>query len=382
MENKEQVCSYALSRIFSYEPRIAHAIVEQLGDAAGIFSFDRDSLFELLGPFNRYRDAITSFSLDEAAADLARLAGEGYRYLHSGHPDFPEALSVCEDAPVGFFVRSEDSFGNIFGREAISVVGTRDMSSYGKEWCRRVVTALGGTRQRPTIVSGLALGVDITAHLAALENGLPTIAVLGNGAGMIYPACHSDYAERIIHTPCSAVITEYPPGACVSPVNFLCRNRIIAGLSKATVLVESRLRGGGMTTARQASSYGRDVFTVPGRNDDVRSQGCNLLIQAQLASPVIDAASFVRALGYSADAGCAAGRARPDISGMRAMTGVEIDMAGRLLSAIRSKRDVTVTELSSMTGVQYGCLMAILGRLEADGMINIDMLQRCSINTR
>lgn len=381
MENKEKVCSYALSRIFSYEPRIAHAIVEGLGDASSLFSLDRDSLFELLGPFNKYREAVSSFSLDKAAAELDGVEVRGYRYLYSALPEYPEALSVCEDAPVGFFVRSEDSFANIFGRESVSVVGTRDMTSYGAEWCRKVVDILGCTRQRPTIVSGLALGVDITAHLGALKNGLPTIAVLGNGAGTVYPACHGDYAERIAHTPCSAVITEYPPGADVSPVNFLCRNRIIAGLSKATVLVESRIKGGGMTTARQASSYGRDVFSVPGRNDDVMSKGCNLLIQTQIASPILDGRSFLNALGYTPEKIRKASSDRPLAKIERGMTAQEIEIAGRLLSIIRANRGITVSDLSGRTGMQYSSLITMLCRLEADGMINIDLLQRCSINS-
>ena len=124
------------------------------------------------------------------------------------------------------------------------------------------------------IVSGLALGVDITAHAAALEGGLPTVGVSPVGIDDVYPRRHVPFVERMCATPGCALVTDYPPGTFPAAFSFIRRNRIIAGLAGSTVLIESRIKGGGMITARLAAGYGRDVFAVPGRIDDIRSQGC------------------------------------------------------------------------------------------------------------
>lgn len=381
MENIETVASFALSRIFRYEPRLAKAIVETLGSAEAIFRLDKDGLFEALGPFNKYREPIAGTSLDKASQELDDILKDGYSYIPHCHPDFPRNLSFCEDAPVGFFLRSDDSPANIFSGDRISIVGTRDITPYGKEWCKRLATALAETEEKPAIVSGLAYGVDINAHIGALENGLRTISVLGNGIGSIYPAMHASYADRICHTPGCGIITEYPPGADVTATNFLCRNRIIAGMSRATILVESKLRGGGMTTARQASSYSRDVFAIPGRSDDVFSQGCNCLIQSRLAEPIISVEEFISSLGYrhvgASGKKTAAMNPKDYYSG--SMDTNKIDAASRILLMIRGSRGIAVSEIAASLRLPYHEVIALVTRLEGDGFIEVDILQRCSI---
>lgn len=381
MENIETVASFALSRIFRYEPRLAKAIVETLGSAEAIFRLDKDGLFEALGPFNKYREPIVNTSLDKASQELDDILKDGYSYIPHCHPDFPRNLSFCEDAPVGFFLRSDDSPANIFSGDRISIVGTRDITPYGREWCRRLTSALGETEEKPAIVSGLAYGVDINAQVGALDNGLKTISVLGNGIGSIYPAMHASYADRICHTPGCGIITEYPPGADVTATNFLCRNRIIAGMSRATILVESKLRGGGMTTARQASSYSRDVFAIPGRSDDVFSQGCNCLIQSHLAEPINSVEEFIDGLGYH-HVGTAVNKAAamaPKDYYSGSMDANKIDLASRILLMVRKNRGIAVSEMADSLHLPYHEVIALVTRLEGDGFIEVDILQRCSI---
>lgn len=379
MKYPEEICTYALSRIFLREPKLSRAVIETMGSAGELFALDGNGLYEALGPFFRYREAISGTDLDKVGKELERITGEtGTRYLWHGHPDFPQALSGCDDAPVGFFFRSSDDPAGIFNRESVSVVGTRDMSPYGRQWCGNVVKALSETEERPTIVSGLAYGVDITAQMKALETGLPTIAVLGNGVGSIYPAQHASHAEKIAGTKGCAIIWEYPPGTDVLAVNFLARNRIIAGMSRATVLVESKIHGGGMTTARIASSYGRDVFAVPGRNDDIRSQGCNALIQSHIAEALADTGPFLKSIGYRH---LKASRTAEGVGVQTAsISGTDIDTAGKLLLRIRSNRGITVEELASGSGLAPHRARAILTGLEADGIIDVDILGRCTIN--
>ena len=366
----EDAGSFALSRIFRWKPRLARVIVEKFGDACSVFGLTEEQLKEAMGPYSSYPHDIAGTSLKEEMAELERLRDRGYNWIGFDNENFPISLNECDDGPMGLFVRSSSDIGSVFSPEMISVVGTRDISSYGSQWCRKTVEALALSRQRPSIVSGLAFGVDITAHLAALREGLPTIAVLGTGIDRIYPTRHESFARMIIQTPSSAIVSEYPPGTSVTATNFLYRNRIIAGLSKATVLVESRLKGGGMSTARQAASYNRDVFAVPGRNDDVRSQGCNYLIGANIASALISPDFLLDALDYDG------GKRRTQGSRHKPPEGKD----RIILDKIRSCRGIGIEQIAQQTGFPYGETSSSVYRMEAEGLIEIDIMQCCSIN--
>jgi len=380
MIRREDVCVFALGKIFCYEPRLAKALVDGLGSASDVFSMTEDQLFELFGPFSKYREVIGAVNLDAEAETLEKILSDGCRYMTYDNAAFPGLLKQCEDAPIGLFVKGSDTLENIFGREMVAFVGTRDASSYGRDWCSRMVMSLAESDVRPTIVSGLAYGIDISAHIAALEQGLPTIAVLGTGISKIYPHCHTRYARQIMERPSSAIVSEYPPGVMVSATSFLARNRIIAGMSRATVLVESRIKGGGMTTAREAASYNRDVFALPGRNDDIRSQGCNMLIHSRLADAVISCDELFKSLGYKKKAkktGEMILSCREFYAG--SMDVDKIDKVVRIISVVRSNRGITSAELSQELGIPFSEVLPLVGRLEADGFIETDMLQRCSI---
>lgn len=380
MERKESVYCYALSRIFMRQPRIARAIVNQFCDAETIFTLPDAVLREILGPYNKNTELILNAALDRYEKELDSMLVRGYRYIIHCDEAFPALLSECDDAPIGLFVQAASADKEIFGREKISVVGTRDMTSYGREWCGRIVGCLGNSDTRPTIVSGLAYGVDICAHSAAMEAGLPTIAVLGTGITDIYPQAHMRQAERIASSPGCAIISEYPSGASVTALNFLSRNRIIAGMSRATLLMESRLNGGGMTTARMAASYGRDVYALPGRNEDIFSQGCNYLIHSHIAEPIIGCDEFFRSINYKYATPLSNHREESlteYYSG--SMTDEKIALCLELAGHIRKQRGISVTELAGACGVDYHKVMTLLQRMESDGFINIDMLQHCSI---
>lgn len=379
MVQKDIVCAFALSGIFRYEPKYAKAAVEILGGTEGIFNLDKESLDEVMGPYNKYRNAILTTDLDNKGEQLEKILEKGFRYIPIMDEAYPGSLRICEDAPMGLFVDSHSDNSAIFATRRVSVVGTRDISPYGKLWCNKIVGALAATAERPAIVSGLAFGADITAHLAALDAGLPTIAVLGSGIGDIYPRQHCMYAERLRETAGCAIISEYPPETDITAINFLSRNRIIAGLSECTVLIESKIKGGGMSTARVASSYSRDVFAVPGRNDDTRSQGCNFLIRKHIAEPLIDCGDFISSLGFKKRTGIRTA----DISAYTkrlAEEGYDSDTVFRILKTIRSNPGISANEISSLTGTSFPEVLAIVGELESDGMISIDLLQRCTLS--
>lgn len=379
------VCACALQRIFGDEPGIAQNIISVLGDEGAFFKLDADGRREVIGPFSKYRDKLCNPSLlDRCEKELDMLARSGCTFLSCTDDFYPEPLRECPDAPAGIYVKTQSKLEDVFGgRPFVSIVGTRDMSPYGREWCQRAVVALAQAPTVPGIVSGLAFGVDITAHMAALDNGLATIAVMPTGIDDVYPKAHRGHAARIAASPGSALITDFPPGTDPQATTFLRRNRIIAGLSGSTLLVESRIKGGGLITARHAFSYSRAVFALPGRIDDPRSAGCNLLIREQQAEMVSDVGVLSRQMGLGgynrrrqAELEAEVRRRYCDLDGS------EVQHLAMMAKQVKKNRGICVDELCRALGIPYRDAIRYAGMLESDGFISMDMLLRCSITVK
>lgn len=204
---------------------------------------------------------------------------------------YPQRLTQCLDGPIVLF-----SSGNIDleNRPIISVVGTRKITRYGTQFCEELIEEL--TPFNPIIVSGFAYGVDITAHKAAIKNNLQTIACLGHGLNQIYPKTHKQYMTAVENN--GGFYTDFWSTDAFTPQNFLRRNRIIAGISQATIVIESADKGGSLVTAQIANSYYRDVFAVPGRVTDTYSKGCNMLIKTQQAHALTSVADLIYILNW------------------------------------------------------------------------------------
>lgn len=380
---QERVCACALNRIFGFAPVYSARLIEHFGSARGVFDVPADEIDALLGPFSKYKGKICREALDVAEKELQSLEAMGCAFISRTEDIFPPLLLECEDAPAGLYVRSDSPLEEVFRRrKPIAIVGTRDISPYGAEWCPRIVKAMSMAPDPPTIVSGLAIGVDITAHLAALSFHLPTIAVLPTGIDLIYPKRHWAAAEKIAAAPGGALITDYPPGTQAIAVHFLRRNRIIAGMSASTVLIESKIQGGGTMTARLASSYGRDVFALPGRVDDIRSAGCNELIREQIAAPLTGLNGIGEALGL----GKYDIRKKDDIKSLvtkhyhDSLPDKDLGDIVLIALSVASCRGVTPDELCRKTGLPYEAVSYYVGILESDGFLTTDLLQRCSVN--
>ena len=382
---EEKACQCALGKIFGFEPKTGTALISHLGSASEVFRAGRKKIERLLGPHSKHTSQIRRSAVYDAATELEALSRQGIGYVGWCDEDYPPMLKECPDAPLGLYIRSCTPYGELWSSGgSISVVGTRDLSPYGREWCGRIVDGLAGTSEKPTVVSGLALGTDICAHKAAVEAGLPTIAVMATGPDSIYPYRHREFADRLCRTPGCALITDYPPGTPPLAIHFLRRNRIIAGLSTATILVESKIKGGGMMTARLAFSYDRDVYALPGRADDIRSQGCNRLIRERIAEAITAVPELMESIGLRTMQGnrhenltqvlrhTYEGSTSPD----------RIDQMAEMLTLIRNRRSITVEELASATSLGYAKTRDLTSILETDGFISIDLLQRCSINVR
>lgn len=381
MENFEEKASLcALNHIFGFDPKIALALISHLGSAAEVFRLSPEDIDCLLGPHSKYRDLIVPSAVDRAAEELHRLEPSDIVFTGWTEPDYPVLLKECPDAPVGLYVRTVTPLDRLWNPEPrIAVVGTRDISPYGKEWCEKTVRGLASSGSRPVIVSGLALGTDFYAHRTAIEEGVPTIGVMATGPEAIYPWRHKEFAERLYNTEGCALVTDYPPGTAPLAIHFLRRNRIIAGLCKATILIESKIKGGGMMTSRLAFSYDRDVYALPGRVDDLRSQGCNFLIKSKIAEPFTSIDGLMESLCLEK------GRpgSRPSAGEMiikKYGAGTEFTaQAGAAISIIRSERGITIEELAEKLTVSYSRAAQLTGALEMDGFISVDLLQRCFI---
>lgn len=381
MSFEERAAYCALNRIFGFEPKVGLKLVEELGGAVSVFREGRE-VSDVLGVCSRmkYASKISESAFESAAMELESLEKEGCSFIGMGEKGYPALLMECEDPPLGLYYKGASRPEDVFeGLPMVAIVGTRGLTHYGKDWCRRIVDAMSRANVRPLLVSGLALGVDVAAHRAALEAGLPTVAVMATGIDAIYPSMNRDAGTAMASTPGCALVTDYPPGTEPVRINFLRRNRIIAGMCRATILVESRIKGGGMMTARLASSYGRDVYALPGRVDDPVSQGCNLLIRENLAEQIGDLGELVSKLGLGKTC---LGRKEDFKAAVESFYNEQLpedDRADilRLAMLVKKHRGISVDELCENLKWTYSRVSRLVTTLECDGFLTVDLLQHC-----
>ena len=287
----------ALTMAPAIGPVLARKLITKAGSAREVFRMSRASmvLIERIGP--QLSQAIQkSALLEQAGQEMKFLEKHHISALYFEDKEYPTRLKECEDAPILLYSRGSEELNT---KRALSVVGTRKASSYGKELCRSIVLDLGSLIGDLSIISGLAFGIDVIAHRAALEGGIPTVAVLGHGLSTLYPHAHRETAKLICRQ--GALVTDFHSGMGPERNNFLRRNRIIAGMADATLVVESASSGGALITADMASSYQRDVLAVPGRSTDERSRGCNGLIKKNVAAMVESAQDVIDHLNWIDD---------------------------------------------------------------------------------
>ncbi len=386
MENyNEKICSCALNRIFGFSPKIGLALISCIGSAAEIFRMSSEEIDRILGPYSKFKGMINQEAADKAAEELLRLEKMDIDFIGWNQDDYPFLLHECEDAPIGLYVRSTTPMNELWAtRRRVAVVGTRDISPYGKEWCIKTVSAISSSAEKPVIVSGLALGTDFHAHRTAIECGLSTIGVMATGPETVYPPRHRDFAEKMYHTRGCALITDYPPDTAPLSVHFLRRNRIIAGLSDSTILIESKMKGGGMMTCNLAFSYCRDVYALPGRADDIRSQGCNHLIKSKIAEPLTSVEELLKSLSLN-PIEKRRGLSLPEMLEHTYGTTLpheRMEIMREVINMIRKERGMTAEDISAATGIPFHQVSNTICLLETDGFIAVDLLQRCSINNR
>lgn len=271
---------------------IAKKLIVNVGDVEQIFKEKSFKLEKINGiGAHVIKHLFNEDNLKRAEKELHYIIKNNIEYSYFLEDDYPKNLQNCIDSPILIF---KDGNINLSNRKIISIVGTRNMSSYGRDFTNNLIELLA--EHNPIIVSGFAYGVDICAHRSAVKNGLQTIAVLAHGFETIYPKVHKKYINQINEN--GGFITEFWSEDQPLRENFLKRNRIVAGISQATIIVESAEKGGSLVTADIANSYNRDVFAIPGRTTDIYSRGCNDLIKNNKAHLLNTPEDIVKLLNW------------------------------------------------------------------------------------
>ncbi|MBR5082979.1 MAG: DNA-processing protein DprA [Prevotella sp.] len=296
-----------------------------------------------------------------AEEEMEFIQKNGIQALVFSDPHYPSRLRECDDAPLILYYKGTADLNH---KRVINIVGTRRCTLYGQDAIRHFITDLRQLLPQVLVVSGLAYGVDICAHRNALEQGLETVGVLAHGLDTLYPNAHRATAREMLQR--GGLLTEFMSRTNADKINFVRRNRIVAGISDACILVESAAHGGGLITAEISRGYDREVFAFPGRVGDAYSEGCNNLIRDNGAMLFTDAAAFVKTMGWEHDSTLAQAMNNgieqpvfPDLSAEEQ----------RVVDTLRRNNDLHINMLATQSGLSLSQLTALLFELEMKGFV-------------
>ena len=365
MNDNETRNAIALTRVNYFNLAGLAQLYRLLGSATAVIAH-RNDLREVLPDVSpRLQEAMSNIEqhLKAADAEMEYNLRNGIQALALADDNYPQRLKNCDDAPLVLFYKGT---ANLNRARVINIVGTRHCTAYGQDLIRHFVSELKNLSPEVLIVSGLAYGVDINAHRQALANGLDTVGVLAHGLDYLYPTRHKQTANEMLTQ--GGLLTEFLTNTNADKLNFVRRNRIVAGISDACVLVESAAHGGGLITAAIARDYNRDVFAFPGPVGTPYSEGCNNLIRDHKAQLVSSAADFVHALGWETDLkrmqAKRQGIARqlfPQLSGEEQA----------VVQALQKLNDQPINQLSITANTPISQLTVLLFQLEMKGILKL-----------
>ena len=363
MDTQEVFHTLVLTRINYFSLAEMLELYRRLGSATAVMEHSADIRAVVPDASQRLVDAFSH--LDEARhraeAELQWDMDNQVEPLCMNDDRYPQRLRECADAPLMLFYRGSADLNQ---QRVINIVGTRHCTTYGQDIIRRFVSDLRQVCPRVLVVSGLAYGVDINAHRQALDNGYETVGVLAHGLDDLYPSAHRDTARRMLTQ--GGLLTEFFTCTNADKMNFVRRNRIVAGICDATVLIESAAHGGGLITTRLARDYDRDVFAFPGPVTAPYSEGCNHLIRDNGAGLITCAADFVKAMGWEDDA----------LLQQAQQQGIERQIfpdlnadEQQIVNTLQHVNDLQINMLSVQSGLPIARLTALLFGLEMKGVV-------------
>ena len=361
--NEELFYAMALTRLTNFNFQQALELYKAVGSAQQIYEHRNDigDLVEACSP--RLVEALKDWTEAMKRADFEQkfMQEHQIRAMTPLDDDYPQRLTECADAPIVIYYRGNADLNQ---SKVVNIVGTRQCTQYGKDLIHRFVLDLRQMCPQVLVVSGLAYGVDICAHKEALDYGYETVAVLAHGLDQIYPYHHREIAVKMLNH--GGLLTEFMSQTNADKQNFVRRNRIVAGMSDACIVVESAAKGGGLITAEIAQSYDRAVFAFPGAVGMTYSEGCNHLIRDNGAGLITCAEDFVKAMGWQDET-----KRREALS-----DGIERNLfpdlspeESSIVKQLQQTNDLQLNILSVKTGIPIGHLTALLFQLEMKGVI-------------
>ena len=361
--DQEIFYTMALTRLTNFNYQQALELYKAVGSAQLLYEH-RNEIGDIIKDASpRLKEAIKDWNepMKRAEAELRFMEEHRIRALTLTSDDYPQRLTECPDAPIIVYYTGNADLNQA---KIVSIVGTRQVTQYGQDLIRRFMSELRGVCPQVLIVSGLACGVDINAHRRALENGYETVGVLAHGLDQIYPYRHRDTAAQMLNH--GGLLTEFMTQTNADKPNFVRRNRIVAGMADAVILVESAAKGGGLITAEIAQSYARAVFAFPGNVGQPYSEGCNNLIRDNGAGLISNASDFVKAMGWMDETL----RQQANTDGIERNLFPDLSPEEeQVVSLLQQTNDLQLNIITVKTGIPIGRLTALLFQLEMKGVV-------------
>src|SRR6185312_15518745 len=357
-DDKELFYLLVLTFIPGIGGRTGRSLIEQFGTASDVLKVSTKEIRNCIGE-SRAQSFIDGIKdevvFQNAEKELKFIGKHNINVLVFNDAGFPQRFNRCNDAPLLLFYKGN---ANLNADKIVAVVGTRRNTEYGLKLCEELVEGLQ-SQEGILIVSGLASGIDAIAHKKAVVLGVPTVGVVGHGLDRTYPSTNKNLANDMVQN--GGVLTEFPSGTIPDKENFPKRNRIVAGISDVTVVVESDIAGGALITARLASGYNRDVAAFPGRTSDSKSAGCNDLIRTNVAAMITKTEDLLDLMNWNKDH-------KPRSVQKQLFINLSPDEQ-KVIDLLKSKESVHADELFHQTGLANSQLAATLLQLEMQGLV-------------
>ncbi len=357
--NPELLYQLALTEIPNIGCVQAKILIQHFGEPEKIFKAKQTTLEKIEGIGTIRANSIKSFNdFSKAEEEIKFIEKFRLRSLFITDKDYPQRLLNCYDSPTLLFYKGT---ADLNAKKIVAIVGTRTHTDYSKKITDKLIEEL--SVQNILIVSGMAYGVDAIAHKAAIKNNLPTVGVLGHGLDQIYPPDHAGLAKDMLKHD-GGLLTEFRSKTKPDKHNFPTRNRIVAGMSDATIVIESGIKGGSMVTAELANGYNKDVFAFPGKVTDNKSAGCNYLIKSNKAMLLTDAQQLIEIMGWEE---------RSRKSEVRSQKEIFIELSKDekiIIDILNEKETVHIDEINLKSGLSNSAIAAAILNLELQNVVN------------
>ncbi|MBU3713856.1 MAG: DNA-protecting protein DprA [Ferruginibacter sp.] len=356
--NNDLIYQIALTKTPNIGDIHAKSLIQQYGDAASVFKAPRKQLEKIEGIGSVRASAIKKFNdFERCEKEIFFIEKFKITPLFITDSNYPKRLLHCYDSPPLLYMKGNI---NLNAEKIISVVGTRNPSDYGKIVCEKLIDDLKD--QHALIVSGLAYGIDTIAHKTAIKNSTPTLAILAHGLDTLYPSQNKSLAKTIAE--CGGLLTEFTSGCKPDKQNFPKRNRITAGICDAVIIIESGEKGGSLITAELANGYNKDVFAIPGRTNDIKSEGCNMLIKHNKASLITGAEDLIQMMNWKKIN-------RTEKIKQRELFSELTTSEKTIINLFKDNKAIGIDEIHLNSGLSSSSIAGALLNLEIHGIINV-----------